>query len=114
MSAPSNLWDYEKSFWLDGPEFYETHMDSGARMIFPGIGVLVGEEIAEGLKSAPRWSSVDFDDTGGVESGDTAVLTYRAIGQREGQDKYSAWCSSTYARKGDIWQLVAHHQTLVD
>lgn len=57
------LWNMEQSFWLDGVDFYESSVAPEARMVFQSpVGILAGEQIVEGLRQAPRWSSVDFHD----------------------------------------------------
>jgi hypothetical protein len=107
------LWEMEKSFWLDGPEFYERSMAPNARMIFPGpVGILADEEIVEGLRRAPRWKSVEFNNKTGTKLCDTAVIAYEASGQRDGDDVYKAFCASTYVCKDGTWKLLAHQQTL--
>lgn len=106
------LWRMERSFWLDGPAFYEKSMAPGACMIFPlPVGILAGKEIIEGLRVGPRWKAVDFESKTETCLRDTAVLAYKASGQRDGQDPYVALCMSTYVRNDDMWVLLAHQQT---
>lgn len=107
------LWKLEKSFWLDGPEFYKSSMAADARMVFPvPVGILAGQEILEGLRQGPRWKSVELDNTTETTLGDTAVLAYKISGQREGDETYDALCASTYVLKNGAWLLLAHQQTL--
>ncbi|WDR05341.1 nuclear transport factor 2 family protein [Devosia rhodophyticola] len=106
------LWEMEKSFWLDGPDFYKSSMAPNARMVFPApVGILAGQEIVEGLRQSPRWMSVDFHKKTETELGDTAVLAYEASGKRDGEGAYIAFCASTYVRKDGAWVLLAHQQT---
>lgn len=106
------LWEMERSFWLDGPDFYESSMASDARMVFPmPVGILAGGEIVEGLRQGPRWKSVDFDDKTATHSGETVVLAYKATGKRDGDEPYAALCGSTYVREVGEWRLLAHQQT---
>lgn len=106
------LWKMEKSFWLDGPDFYERSMAPDARMVFPSpVGILAGEQIVEGLKQAPRWESVGFEERTETNLGDTIVLAYKATGRREDGDPYSALCASTYVKSGEKWVLLSHQQT---
>lgn len=107
-----SLWDIEQSLWLDGANFYESSMAANARMVFPSpVGILAGEQIVQGLKQAPRWSSVDFHDKSETHLGETVVLAYSAIGRRDGEDPYEAFCASTYVQKEGKWVLLAHQQT---
>jgi Domain of unknown function (DUF4440) len=108
----SNLWESEKSFWLDGRDFYRKRMSGNALMVFPKpVGILRGDEIVEGLKGAPRWQSVDFDKKAVTKMGDAIILAYEAAGRREGSGRYSALCCSTYIRERGEWRLLAHQQT---
>lgn len=106
------LWEMEKSFWLDGPDFYESSMAPDARMVFPyPVGILEGEQIVEGLKQGPRWQSVEFENQTGTSLGETTALAYRATGQRDGEETYIALCSSTYVKSDGKWFLLTHQQT---
>ncbi|WP_432692050.1 DUF4440 domain-containing protein [Pseudooceanicola sp. C21-150M6] len=102
----------EKSFWLDGPNFYENAMVPDACMIFPApVGILKGEEILEGLKQAPRWQSVDFTQRAETSLHNVTVLAYKASGRRNAGEPYLAFCSSSYVQLGGEWILVSHQQT---
>lgn len=106
------LWEMERRFWLDGPDYHAAHTAEGALMVFPPpAGILSGVQSLAGLKQAPRWRSVDMEDASATELGGTVVLAYRAAARRDGQERYAALCSSTYARSQGAWQLLSHHQT---
>ena len=108
----SKLWEMEKSFWLDGSEFYERSMASDARMVFPSpVGILEGDKIVQGLKQGPRWETVDFENKTEAHLGDTAVIAYHATARREDNYPYSPLCGSTYVKDDGIWVLLAHQQT---
>lgn len=108
----NTLWRMEERFWLDGPDFFESSMAPSARMVFPPpVRILSGRQIVEGLRNAPRWNSVDFQDTTETCLGETVVLAYKATGQRDGENPYVALCSSTYVREDGKWVLLAHQQT---
>jgi hypothetical protein len=108
------LWDAERRFWLDGPDFYDENMAADALMVFPPpVGILRGEAIIAGLRQGPRWSSIEMTETAQTALADTVVLAYRARGQRDGAAPYIASCSSTYVRDGGGWKLLAHQQTPV-
>ena len=111
---PKELWDIEKRLWLEGEDFFADHMVDDAVMVFPEpVGILRGAEIIEGLKYAPRWTSVGASDLATVKRKGLAVLAYRATGQREGADRYEAYCLSTYEQRKGEWLIVAHQQTPV-
>ncbi|WP_224815061.1 DUF4440 domain-containing protein [Hasllibacter sp. MH4015] len=106
------LWTMEEKFWLDGPDFYGEAMAADARMVFPApVGILEGNAILEGLRNAPRWDEVAFENRTETGTDDVAVLAYEATGSREGEEPYVAFCMSTYIRDGAAWKLLAHQQT---
>ncbi|MBM1169965.1 hypothetical protein [Microvirga arabica] len=107
-----DTWGLEERFWLEGPSFYENHLDPECLMAFPGMGVMRAGEILESLRDAPRWASVDMADrTVGRPCDTLVVLGYRAMGYREGANPYRALCTSTYRSDGVGWKLVQHQQT---
>jgi len=111
---PKELWDIEKALWLEGEEFFADHMVDDAVMVFPQpVGILRGAEILEGLKDAPRWTSVGASDLETIKRDGLAVLAYRASGERAGADRYEAYCLSTYEQREGEWLIVAHQQTPV-
>lgn len=112
MSGIDDLWDKEKSFWLDGVDFYRHHMASDAIMVFAEpTGILQGQEVVSSLENAPRWQAVQFADQRDFQAGEATVLAYKATGLRSGADRYVALCSSTYITRAGTWTLIAHQQT---
>jgi len=106
------LWEMERRFWLDGPDFHAAHMARQAVMVFPPpAGILARSESLAGLADAPRWRSVDMEETSAAGLGATVVLAYRVLARRDGEDTYRALCSSTYVRSRGAWGLLSHHQT---
>jgi hypothetical protein len=107
------FWDVERSLWLGGPEAYAGRLDPACLMAFPGVGVLDGgPAIADSLRQAPRWDSVDIDHCHVARPTDgLAVLAYRAVGRRADAEPYGAWCTSTWRRDDGAWRLTQHQQT---
>ena len=111
MNETDNLWEMEKSFWLDGVDFYRQHLSGDAIMVFAEpVGILQGTEIISNLEGAPRWQAVQFADQRELQAGEATVLAYRATGLRPDAGRYEALCSSTYVRCDGTWMLVAHQQ----
>jgi len=111
MNETDNLWEMEKSFWLDGVDFYRQHLSGDAIMVFAEpVGILQGTEIISNLEGAPRWQAVQFADQRELQAGEATVLAYRATGLRPDAGRYEALCSSTYVRCDRTWMLVAHQQ----
>lgn len=106
------IWEMERGFWLEGPDFHAAHMAAGAVMVFPApAGILAGPAILAGLREGPRWREVAFSERTEAALGGAAVLAYRATGAREGAGPYRALCSSTYVRAEGAWRLLCHQQT---
>lgn len=108
------FWAMEKKFWMDGEDFFESSMAPDAHMVFPDpVGIMIGQEIIDGLRDAPRWSSVEFASKSATQLGETVSLAYHAVARRVGSDPYRALCSSTYAHDSKGWLLLAHQQAFV-
>ena len=98
---------------LSGPEgaaFYDDLMAEDGMMVFPGI-TLDKRATVRAIAAERPWQSYRLDEVRVAETGDTAVITYRATSQREGEAEYRARMSSVYARVGGRWRLVLHQQS---
>ena len=111
MNDRQDLWQDELSLWLEGVEAFETLMTPDCVMAFPGMGVISGEAILDGLRKAPRWRDVDIDRQARVERDSAVILGYLATARRENQPEYRAACLSTWIPGAEGWRLVAHQQT---
>ena len=110
----NELWDIERRLWLEGENFFAEHMTEDAVMVFPEpVGILRGDAILQGLRGAPRWTSVDAANLEAVKRRDLAVLAKRAFGKSEGRAPYEALCMSTYERRRGDWRIAGHQQTPV-
>ncbi|KCZ55324.1 hypothetical protein HY29_12370 [Hyphomonas beringensis] len=108
------VWDTEKSFWLEGPDFYRDRMVSDAFMVYPApTGILIGADILHALEQAPRWETIDIKNQQQLDTGDTTVLAYTATATVDGAKPYQALCSSTYVCIDGRWKLMSHQQTPV-
>jgi hypothetical protein len=111
-----HLFTLEEKFWTEGAAYYQSHLASGAIMVFPDpAGVLVKDEIASSLGSGARWSDVALEEHRLLELNDrSAVVTYKATARRaDGGEPYVARASSAYVRDGAAWKLAFHQQTPV-
>lgn len=109
--AHTSPWATEENFWLEGPDFYRAHMVDDAEMWFPDRKEpRRGDEILDALRNVPRWESVQFSDQE-MEVDDARVtLRYTATARRDGQDEYTAHCTSIYKRDAGGLKLIEHHQ----
>jgi hypothetical protein len=94
-----------------GGEYYERKLAPQARMAFP-FGVLTRGEAIAAMDEAPPWASYEMIEPTVVElTEDSAIVVYRAVAQRPGQDAFSAVISSTFVRNGGEWKLAFHQQS---
>ncbi|GLQ55140.1 nuclear transport factor 2 family protein [Devosia nitrariae] len=107
------IWRSEERLWLEGPAAYGELLHELCVMVFPApVGILQGDAIIESLRGVPRWQGVTMTDKLLREpNSDTAMLAYKAEGRRQGSPPYHAYCSSSYVRRGDRWQMTHHQQT---
>jgi hypothetical protein len=106
------VWQVERSLWLEGPSAYRGRLDDACIMAFAGTGLMRAADILESLAEAPRWDDVEMRSATIGRGGDWAiVIGYYATGSRRDSDRYTCYCTSTYRRDGDRWLLLQHQQT---
>jgi hypothetical protein len=116
MSLTQSLIDLEHAGWKalsegTGADFYRKYLTDDAVMVFPGV-VLTREESIEAMEAAPPWKRFRIEEPRIVElTGGSALLTYRAIAQREGDEPYSALTTSVYVNQAGTWKMAFHQQT---
>lgn len=111
MSDLAELLELERRFWLDSVGFCHDHMSKDAAFEFlPPVGRLNAAEALKRLKIAPRYAEVEFADVTLARREDSAMICYRVAGWGERPLPDVAFCSSTYRRGEDGWQLVNHRR----
>jgi hypothetical protein len=108
-----DVWDLERSLWLDGVDAYRSRLADGCLMAFGPMGVMSKAAIIESIEQAPRWTAVDMGDTTLTTPGDTiaVVIGYTATATREQSEPYRALCTSTYLILDGELKLAQHQQT---
>lgn len=108
------IWAFEKSLWTGDAAHYRESIDEHAVMVVPTEPyVLTGAEAAQAVAATPRWSDVRFECTR-VERPEEGliVIGYEAHAEKEGDERYRAWCTTTYRRLAhEQWRVVQHQQT---
>ncbi len=108
------VWAFEESLWKADAEHYHECIDENCLMVVPTPPyVLTGMEAADAVSQTPRWSTVAFSDTkvSRPEEG-LIVIAYAVEASRDGEQPYSAHCTSTYRRLShENWRVVQHQQT---
>jgi hypothetical protein len=106
--------EFETALWIGGEDVYRRSIDPDCLMVVPAAPfVMSGGEAIEAVSRTPRWQTVEFEDLriGRPQEG-LIVLAYGVRAWR-GDEKYGAYCTSTYRRVAhEQWQVVQHQQTL--
>jgi hypothetical protein len=107
------LIDTERGFWTGDAVYCEANTMPETLFAFAPTGVIDRAAALDGLRSAPRWTAVDFEDVRVVRlAEDVTLLTYAAAARRDGDARRSrAIATSVYVRHGDAWTLSFHQQT---
>jgi len=105
------IWTIEELLWTGGTDAYRRRMSPLCLMVFPGVGILKGEEILDALAHAPRWSEVRMEGRTLIEADGLISLAYTAHAQRDGDAPYHAFCGSTWRDTPEGWRVFQHQQT---
>lgn len=110
--AEERLFAIEERFWTAGADFYRTNLTPGFLMVFPTLGALDRDSTIEGIAGGRRWSTLQMTERRMTALNETtAILSYHATAQREGDTPYTALVSSVYVEENGEWKLAFHHQT---
>jgi hypothetical protein len=117
-SDTGGLLDLERAGWealsADGEtarRFYDQVLAREVLMLLPGGLIIDGRQQAVEAMSGAPWDAFEMSDervrrlTDGAE-----VVAYKATARR-GEQRYEAWCNSTYVRENGAWRLALHQQT---
>lgn len=95
----------------DGAAFYEDLMADDGLMVFPGL-VLDKQHTVRAIAAEAPWTSFELADLRVIEgTPESAIVSYRATAQRDGEGEYRALMSTAYARRDGRWRLILHQQT---
>ena len=107
------VWGFEESLWTGDAEHYRQLIDDECLMVLPKPPyVMSGKQAIEAVADTPRWSKVSLSErqVARPEEG-LIVIAYRADAEKDGGEKYQAWCTSTLRRLShDEWRVVQHQQ----
>jgi len=106
--------EFERALWIGEGDVYRRCVSKDCLMVVPQEPFLLrGEEAIATVEESPRWSHVDLLDlqVNRAQEG-LIVIAYRADACR-GQERFEAFCTSTYQRVGEHdWRVIQHQQTL--
>jgi hypothetical protein len=106
--------EFERSLWIGEGDVYRRCVAPDCVMVVPAEPFLLrGEQAIAAVESTPRWDDVAISELeiGRAQEG-LIVIGYRADACR-GQERFTAYCTSTHQRGGDgNWQVIQHQQTV--
>ena len=106
--------EFERALWIGDGDIYRRCVSSDCLMVVPEEPFVVrGEDAIEAVERTPRWSDVDLIDlqVNRAQEG-LIVIAYKAEARR-GDERYVAYCTSTYQHVGEHdWRVIQHQQTL--
>jgi hypothetical protein len=106
--------EFERALWIGEGDIYRRCVATECLMVVPEEPfVLRGEEAIQAVEQTPRWSEVELDDLqiNRAQEG-LIVIAYKAQARR-GDERYVAYCTSTYQRVAENeWRVIQHQQTL--
>jgi len=109
----ARVWHFEESLWTGDASHYQALIDDECLMVLPTPPfVLGGAEAIAAVSDTPRWTSVTFDEQRIARPEEGLIVVAYFIEAEQGEERYSAHCTSTYRRRGhEDWQVVQHQQT---
>lgn len=114
MELEARLTAMERQFWLADATYYVQHVAEDAVMILPEpAGLMRKDQVVRSIAASQRWSEVELENAALLRLGErNAVLHYRALARRPGQEaRYAVLASSVYSSRDGEWKLVFHQQT---
>ena len=101
----------EKGFWHEGAEYYESHISDAAVFVFPGMR-LGKQDGVNAADQAPRWDELEITDEQLIPiSEEATVLTYHAVGRRDGQEPYLGNITTVYRLEDAEPKMIFHQHT---
>jgi hypothetical protein len=106
--------EFERALWIGEEDIYRRCVSNECLLVVPEEPFLLrGEQAIVSVENSPRWTHVDLFDLEVIRPQEgLIVIAYRAEACRS-DEKYEAFCTSTYQRVGkDDWRVVQHQQTV--
>lgn len=108
------VWAFEESLWTATPEHYRDSIDEHCLMALPSEPhLLQGQAAMDAVIHTPRWTKVALTTRHVARPQEgIIVVAYTAHAEREGDQPYLAYCTSTYRRlEHEVWKVIQHSQT---
>ena len=108
------VWAFERSLWTGDADHYRALVDEECVMVLPAPPyVYKSGQAIEAVASTPRWDEATLSEGQIMRPQEgLIVIAYKAEASKAGGERYLAYCTSTYRRRGhDEWRVVQHGQT---
>ncbi|QQV76727.1 nuclear transport factor 2 family protein [Sphingomonas aliaeris] len=108
------VWAFEESLWTGDAEHYRELIDEACTMVLlvPPF-VFSGQHAVEAVAATPRWTKASFSDQRIARPEEGLIVVAYHIAVERDEEKFAAYCTSTYRRRAhDDWQVVQHQQTV--
>jgi hypothetical protein len=104
---------FERDLWVGNGDVYRERVSRDCVMVVPAQPFLLrGEEAISAVEQTPRWTEVEFTDFEIQRPQEGMIVIGYGVDARRGEERYRAYCTSTYQRLGEHdWQVVQHQQT---
>ncbi len=105
--------EFERALWVGEADVYRRCVSPDCLMVVPAQPFLLrGEEAISSIESTPRWDSVDFADFAIKRPQEGLIVVAYGVSASRGNERYDAYCTSTYRRVGEHeWRVIQHQQT---
>src|SRR5262249_40101709 len=117
MDLFERMIETERTLWTNDLDVYEAAYDENAILIFPEAGKIGRAFAVAAIKDENRngkhWAEVHFEGVVPSQlSAEVVQLVYRGIARWNYETTASsAYCTTIYIKKGDLWKVVFHQQT---
>ena len=107
--------EFERALWIGEGGVYRRSVSPDCVMVVPERPFLLrGEEAVSSVEATPRWTDVDFAEFEIKRPQDGLIVIGYQVNARRGEERYQAYCTSTYQRVAEQdWLVIQHQQTPV-
>jgi len=108
----NRVWNFEESLWTASAEHYQQSVDDECLMVLPAPPfVLSGQQAIDAVKDTPRWDKVAFSEQQVARPQEGLIVVAYHVDAERGDERYAAYCTSTYRwLSHENWSVVQHQQ----
>lgn len=105
--------EFERALWIGEAEVYRRCVSPECLMVVPAQPFLLrGEQAIRSVENTPRWDDVDFADFEIERPQEGLIVVGYGVNASRGDERYDAYCTSTYQRMSEHdWRVIQHQQT---